>query len=53
MAEHCDKCGTELEPSQARHQGYRVEHPSESQETLTGRLCSDCFFDFKEWLGSE
>ncbi|SDY29969.1 hypothetical protein [Halopenitus persicus] len=50
MAENCDKCGTELDSSQARHQHYRVEHASDSVETLTGRLCSDCFWAFNEWL---
>lgn len=50
MTEHCDKCGTALEPSQARHQRYRVEHVSEDVDTLEGRLCSDCFVDFEAWL---
>ena len=50
MVEHCDKCGTELDPEQARHQHYRMEHASDSESTLTGRLCSDCFWSFTEWL---
>jgi hypothetical protein len=53
MAEHCDKCGTELDPSQARHQLYQIEHASDSVDTLEGRLCSDCFWEFKEWLQTE
>ncbi|AEN05110.1 hypothetical protein Halar_1365 [halophilic archaeon DL31] len=50
MVEHCDKCGTELDPSQTRHQQYQIEHPSNSADTLEGRLCSDCFWKFEEWL---
>jgi uncharacterized protein with PIN domain len=53
MADHCDKCGTELDPSQARHQQYQIEHASDSVDTLEGRLCSDCFWEFKEWLETE
>jgi hypothetical protein len=53
MAEHCDKCGTELDQSQARYQQYQIKHASESVETLEGRLCSDCFWEFKEWLETE
>jgi hypothetical protein len=53
MAKLCDKCGTELDPSQARHQQYHIEHASDSVETLEGRLCSDCFWEFKEWLETE
>lgn len=53
MAKLCDKCGTELDPSQARHQQYQIEHASDSVETLEGRLCSDCFWEFKEWLETE
>lgn len=50
MADHCDRCGTELDPSQARHQQYRIEHASDSVETLEGCLCSDCFWEFETWL---
>lgn len=50
MVNHCDRCGTELEPSQARHQRYRMEHASNSLDTIEGRLCSDCFWEFAEWL---
>lgn len=50
MTEHCDKCGTGLETEQDRHQRYRVEHASDSVSTLEGRLCSDCFWEFEEWL---
>lgn len=50
MTEHCDKCGTELSESQARHQRYWMENADESEEFLKGRLCSDCFWDFGEWL---
>jgi uncharacterized protein with PIN domain len=53
MAERCDKCGTELDPAQARHQQYQIEHASNSVDTLEGRLCSDCFWEFKEWLQTE
>lgn len=53
MVENCDKCGTELGSSQERHQRYRIEHPSDSVETLEGRLCSDCFWELKEWLETE
>lgn len=50
MAAHCDKCGTELDPSQARHQGFCVEHVADDVEALEGELCSDCFVDFEAWL---
>lgn len=50
MVEHCDKCGTELEPSQARHQRYHIEHQSETVDARRGCLCSDCFWGFTEWL---
>jgi len=50
MVEHCDKCGTELAETQARHQRYRIEDASDSSTTLEGRLCSDCFWAFEEWL---
>jgi uncharacterized protein with PIN domain len=53
MVDNCDKCGTELDSSQARHQQYQIEHPSDSDDTLEGSLCSDCFWDFKEWLKTE
>ncbi len=51
--ENCDKCGTELDPSQDRHQQYQIEHASDSTDSLEGRLCSDCFWKFKEWLETE
>lgn len=50
MVEHCDNCGTELDPAQVRHQRYRMEHASDAVDTLEGRLCSDCFWAFEEWL---
>ncbi|MFB6303005.1 MAG: hypothetical protein ABEH78_09120 [Haloferacaceae archaeon] len=53
MVEHCDKCGTELDPSQARHQRYRMEHASSSVEPVEGRLCSDCFWAFQDWLEAQ
>jgi methionyl-tRNA synthetase len=53
MAEHCDKCGTELEPTQARHQRFLCEHAADSVDTMEGQLCSDCFWKFKSWLETE
>lgn len=53
VAEHCDRCGTELDPEQRRHQQYRVDHPANPEDTLEGCLCSDCFWGFKEWLETE
>lgn len=50
MVEYCDNCGTELDPEQPRHQRYVFEAAVDDSETLRGRLCSDCFFEFKEWL---
>ncbi|GGN92995.1 MULTISPECIES: hypothetical protein [Haloarcula] len=50
MPEYCDNCGTELDPSQARHQRYMVEHVSEDVATLEGAFCSDCFYEFEAWL---
>lgn len=50
MPEHCDKCGTELHEEQHRHQRYRIEPVSESDEMVAGRLCSDCVLDFRKWL---
>ncbi|MFB6087677.1 MAG: hypothetical protein ABEJ85_04075 [Haloarculaceae archaeon] len=50
MVEHCDRCGTKLHEDEHRHQRYRVENAVDSEETLTGRLCSDCFWEFEEWL---
>lgn len=50
MAEHCDKCGTELHEEQYRHQRFRIESVSESDEALEGRLCPDCVLDFEKWL---
>lgn len=53
MVDHCDKCGTELDPDQHRHQRYRVDDPSNPEDTLEGRLCPDCVWEFKEWLETE
>lgn len=53
VVEHCDKCGTELEPDQARHQRYRVEHVADDVDTLEGQLCADCVVAFAEWLDAE
>ncbi|WP_167768479.1 hypothetical protein [Haloarcula amylovorans] len=53
MTEHCDKCGTELDPEQARHQRYMVEHDDEDVATLEGALCSVCFYEFEDWLDAE
>lgn len=53
MVEHCDKCGTELDPEQYHHQQYRIDHPGESEKVLEGGLCSDCFWDLKAWLNTE
>ena len=50
MVEHCANCGTELEPSQARHQRFRVEHVSDDVEALEGCLCADCFVELEGWL---
>ncbi|MCG1004494.1 MULTISPECIES: hypothetical protein [Halobacterium] len=50
MVEYCDRCGTALDPEQPRHQRYVFEAASDDTETVTGRLCSDCFFEFEEWL---
>lgn len=50
MPEHCDKCGTDLDPDQARHQRYVFESAVDDSETMRGRLCSDCFFEFEQWL---
>jgi hypothetical protein len=50
MVEHCDKCGTELDPDQPRHQRFLIESAADGTETVSGRLCSDCFFEFEEWL---
>jgi hypothetical protein len=50
VVEHCDRCGTELDPDQARHQRYRMEQATDSDDTLEGRLCSDCFWESKTWL---
>ncbi|MFB6271203.1 MAG: hypothetical protein ABEH83_14760 [Halobacterium sp.] len=50
MPEHCDKCGTELDPEQSRHQRYVFESAADGTETTVGRLCADCFFEFEEWL---
>ncbi|WP_276272823.1 hypothetical protein [Haloarcula litorea] len=53
MPEHCDNCGTELDPSQVRHQQYRVEHADDDVAALEGALCSDCFYEFEQWLDAE
>jgi hypothetical protein len=50
MVEHCNNCGTGLDPDQPRHQRYVFEAASDDSETLRGQLCSDCFFEFREWL---
>lgn len=50
MVVHCDKCGTGLDSSQARHQRYEVAHPSNSVSSIEGSLCSDCVWDLEEWL---
>ena len=50
MVEHCDKCGTELDPDQPRHQRYTFEYTGDGGGITTGRLCSDCFFEFEDWL---
>ncbi|WP_336035512.1 hypothetical protein [Halobacterium yunchengense] len=50
MVEHCDRCGTTLDPEQPRHQRYCFEAAVDDTETVTGRLCADCFFEFEEWL---
>jgi hypothetical protein len=52
MVENCDKCGTELESEQYRHQQFRIEYPGDSEERIEGALCSDCFWDLKEWLNT-
>lgn len=49
MVEHCDRCGTELDPDQPRHQRFLMEAAG-GEQTMEGRLCSDCFFEFEEWL---
>ncbi|MFC6989384.1 hypothetical protein ACFQJD_12955 [Haloplanus sp. GCM10025708] len=53
MVEHCDKCGTELGESQARHQRYRMESAADPSDVTEGCLCSDCFWEFEEWLEAE
>jgi ribosomal protein L32 len=50
MVEHCDRCGTELDPDQRRHQRFLIEDAADGESALEGRLCSDCFFEFEEWL---
>ncbi|MFB6071959.1 MAG: hypothetical protein ABEJ88_03230 [Halobacterium sp.] len=50
MAEYCDNCGTKLDPEQPRHQRYVFEDARDDSETTRGRLCSDCFFEFEQWL---
>jgi hypothetical protein len=50
MVEYCDKCGTALDPQQPRHQRYVFEAIHDDSETVSGRLCVDCFVDFEEWL---
>jgi hypothetical protein len=53
MVEHCDKCGTELRASAPRHQRFLMEDAADESATMEGRLCSDCFWDFKEWLDTK
>lgn len=53
MPERCDKCGTELDPEQDRHHRYEAESPDTDEEPMTGRLCSGCFYDFREWLDTK
>jgi methionyl-tRNA synthetase len=50
MADHCDNCGTELDPDNPRHQRFLFEAAEDDTETMTGALCSDCFFEFQSWL---
>lgn len=52
MVEHCDKCGTELDESQARHHQYRFEEVHDGSMSAEGRLCADCLADFKSWLAA-
>ena len=52
MAEHCDKCGTALDPEEPRHQRFVFEAAEDDTETLVGALCADCFFAFEEWLAT-
>lgn len=53
MVDHCDNCGTELDPEQPRHQRFLFEAASDDTETMRGALCSDCFFEFEQWLDTK
>jgi hypothetical protein len=50
MVEHCDRCGTALPEEDPRHQRFVMEDAADSAETMEGRLCSDCFWEFEQWL---
>jgi methionyl-tRNA synthetase len=52
MTDHCDKCGTTLDPEEPRHQRFVFEAAEDDTETLVGAMCSDCFFEFEEWLAT-